>query len=289
MRRLTETKLFLDGGDPEETVQATGLLNEAGYEGLDGQTTNPSLVAKNPDIAAQIERGDKLTLDELLEKYREIVQRIEENARGAVSVEVYADEKTTTEEMVVQGREMASWIDSAVIKLPIIPEGLKAAEILKDEARLNMTLCFSQQQAAAVYEATKGSRHPVCISPFIGRLDDKGIDGMQLIANILRMYKEGDGHVEVLVASVRSVDHVLESLHLRAQAITMPFDKAFKPWAEGGFQLPDVNYGYKFEGEDVKYEEIELGRGWRQYDIHHEMTEVGLQKFVDDWNALLVG
>jgi len=288
MKKLTKTKLFLDGGDPVETAAATKLLNEAGYTGLDGQTTNPSLVAKNPDIAARIKRGDKLTNDELLRKYKEIVQEIEKNAPGAISVEVYADESTTVEEIVVQAREMAAWIDSAVIKLPIIKAGLMAAEILKEEMRLNMTLCFSQPQAAAVYAATAASKYPVFLSPFIGRLDDKGVDGMQLVANILRMYKEGDGHVEVLVASVRSIDHVLGALNLSVPAMTMPFDKAFRPWAEAGFPLPDGDYEYKFTGKDINYEKLDLSGDWRGFDIQHELTDAGLRKFVDDWNALLV-
>ena len=288
MKKLTKTKLFLDGGDPAETAEATRLLNGAGYEGLNGQTTNPSLVAKNPDIAARIQQGSKLTSEELLRKYKEIVQEIEGNAPGAISIEVYADENTTVEEIVVQAREMTAWIDSAVIKLPIIKAGLNAAEILKDEMRLNMTLCFSQPQAAAVYAATAGSKHPVLLSPFIGRLDDKGVDGMQLVANILRMYKEGDGHVEVLVASVRSIDHVLGALALSAPAMTMPFDKAFQPWAEAGFPLPDDNYEYKFKGENVLYEKLDLSGDWRDFDIQHELTDAGLRKFVGDWNALLV-
>lgn len=288
MKRLARTKIFLDGGDPVETAEATGLLNAAGYEGLDGQTTNPSLVARNPDIAARIERGYKLTEQELLGKYKEIVQGIEKNARGAISIEIYADEKTSVEEIVRQAREMAAWIGSAVIKLPIIKAGLAAAEQLKSELRLNMTLCFSQRQAAAVYAATAGSKYPVFLSPFIGRLDDQGVDGMQLVANILRMYKTGDGHVEVLVASVRGVDHVLGALSLSAQAITMPFAKAFRPWAEAGFPLPDDDYEYKFTGKGINYENLDLAGDWRDFDIQHELTDAGLRKFVDDWNALLV-
>lgn len=287
MKRLTKTKLFLDGGDPVETAEATRLLREAGYEGLDGQTTNPSLVAKNPDIAARIKRGDKLTSNELLRKYKEIVQEIEKNAPGAISIEVYADKSTTVEEIVIQAREMAAWIGSAVIKLPIIEAGLTAAEILKDELRLNMTLCFSQRQAAAVYAATAGSKYPVYISPFIGRLDDQGVDGMQLVANILRMYEAGDKHVELLVASVRGVDHVLRALSLGVPAITMPFAKAFRPWAEEGFPLPDDDYEYKFTGKDINYEKLDLSGDWRSFDIQHELTDAGLQKFVNDWNALL--
>lgn len=287
MKRLTNTKLFVDGGDPKETEAATALLHDAGYEGLDGQTTNPSLVAKNPDIAARIEKGDKLPSDELLEKYKEIVQQIEKDAKGDISIEVYADATTKSEEMVQQAREFASWIDSAVIKLPIITEGLKAASELKGEMKLNMTLCFSQQQAAAVYAATSGSVSPVYVSPFIGRLDDKGVNGMDLIENILKMYKGGDGHVEVLTASVRHVDHILGAIALGSDAITIPFEKAFKPWADEDFQLPGNDYTYDFDGKGIEYEELDLSSDWDSFDLQHELTDVGLQKFADDWNSLL--
>src|SRR3989338_7108156 len=188
MQRLTPTKLFIDGGYPAETALATRLLREAGYVGLDGQTTNPTLVARNPDIAARIERGEKLTRTELMGKYREIVQAIELSAKGDISIEVYADAATSAEEMIAQAREMAGWIDSAVVKLPTTEQGLLAAEQLKREMRLNLTLCFSQQQAAAVYAATVDSAQPVFVSPFIGRLDDRGENGMDLIANLMRMF-----------------------------------------------------------------------------------------------------
>lgn len=288
MKRLTPTKLFIDGGDPAETAEATRLLTTAGYEGLDGQTTNPSLVAKNPDIAARMAQGEKLTREELLVKYREIVQGIEKNAPGSISIEVYADKNTTAEEMIAQAHEMAGWIKSSVIKLPIIPAGVEAAAQLKNEMRLNMTLCFTQQQAAAVYAATLGSAHPVFISPFIGRLDDKGINGMDLIANLMKMFERGDKHVEVLTASVRSVEHILEALRLGTQAMTMPFEKAFKPWAEQAFLLPDENFQYEFSGQPIAYEDLDLSADWRSFDIQHELTDTGLQKFADDWNSLLV-
>lgn len=287
MKRLTQTKLFVDGGDPKETAQAADLLHRAGYAGLDGQTTNPSLVAKNPDIAARIQKGERLTRDELLQKYKEIVQNIEESAPGDISIEVYADKHTTAQEMIGQAREMAGWIESAVIKLPITEAGLAAAEQLKGEMKLNMTLCFSQQQAAAVYSATISSKHPVFVSPFIGRLDDKGINGMDLIANLMRMYEAGDGHVHVLTASVRNVDHVLGALKLKTHAMTMPFEKAFKPWAEQGFPLPGADYTYVFAGQNIPYQELDVVSDWKLFDLHHELTDTGLQKFADDWNSLL--
>lgn len=286
MKRLTETMLFIDGGDPVETAEATRLLNEAGYAGLDGQTTNPSLVAKNPEIAARIAGGEKLTQEELLAKYKDIVQEIEKNAPGAISIEVYADKNTAAHEMIEQAREFAAWTESAVIKLPTTAEGLKAAEALKGEMRLNLTLCFSQQQAAGVYAATKGSKHPVFVSPFVGRLDDAGWDGTQHVANCLKMYKAGDGHVHVLAASFRRIESVREVLRLKTDAVTINF-ALFEPWAKDGFPLADENFHYEPTRKDIPYQDISLDKDWREYDLRHELTDVGLQKFADDWNNLL--
>jgi transaldolase len=286
--RLTSTKLFIDGGDPRETAQASGLLTAAGYDPLDGQTTNPSLVAKNPEIAARVAAGQKLTEDELLERYRDIVRSIERSAPGDISIEVYADQYTSADMMVAQARDMASWISSAVIKLPITLEGLKAATILKGEMRLNLTLCFSQEQAAAVYGATLGAAYPVYVSPFIGRLDDRGENGMDLVANILKMYAEGDGHVHVLTASVRNVSHVLGALQLGSEAITMPFTVAFKPWAEQGFLLPPSDFVYPSAGSSIPYEAIGLTAPWHTFSLAHELTDLGLQRFADDWRSLLI-
>lgn len=283
MKRLTKTQLFIDGGDPGETARATRLLNAEGFIGLDGQTTNPSLVAQNPDIAARIEAGDKLAKNELLAMYKQIVQDIERSAPGAISIEVYADKDTTAADMILQAKEMNAWIPSAVIKLPTTEQGLVAAEQLKDEMRLNMTLCFSQAQAAAVYAATTESAHPVFVSPFVGRLDDAGLDGIQHIQNVLKMYQEGDGHVHVLAASFRRQESFLEAIRLGAQAVTINF-KLFEPWATQGFPL-EVNYSS--EGQNISYQDLNLTQDWREFDLHHELTDIGLQRFADDWNNLL--
>lgn len=288
MKRLTSAKLFVDGGDPKETARASRLLNEAGYAGLDGQTTNPSLVARNPDIAAQIQTGKKLSQEELLTKYKEIVQGIEKNAPGDISIEVYSDEETTASEMVEQGRFMATWISSAVIKLPITSAGLQAAELLKEEVKLNLTLCFSQAQAAAVYAATRGCKWPVFVSPFIGRLDDRGENGMDLIANLMKMFAKSDNHVQVLTASVRSLEHVHGALALGTHAITMPFEKAFLPWANAGFVLPKNDYVFPSQGKGIAYEELDLASEWQTFDIQHDLTDAGLKKFAEDWNSLLL-
>src|SRR5260370_28219150 len=88
--------------------------------------------------------------------------------------------------------------------------------------RVNMTLCFSQEQAAAVYAATKGSKEPVYVSPFVGRLDDRGEDGIDLVKNIKTMHRNGDGHVHVLAASIRHLDHLLSSFALDVDLVTIP-------------------------------------------------------------------
>src|SRR3989344_909760 len=197
-----KSKIFLDGGDPDETREMKALL---GF--LDGQTTNPTLISKNPEAKIRMERGEKFTKKELLGFYRAVVQEISRIIpEGSVSVEVYADKNTGADEMFAQGKEMFSWIPNAHIKFPITKEGLAAAErAAKDGMRVNMTLCFTQEQAAAVYAATQGAvKGQVFVSPFVGRLDDRGENGMQLIENIVRMYQNGDGHVEVLTASVRN-------------------------------------------------------------------------------------
>ena len=123
---------------------------------------------------------------------------------AGVSIEVFADFDTTAENMLAQGREMFSWIPNAYVKYPCTKEGLHAAQAsVREGIRVNMTLCFSQEQAGAVYAATKGSKQPVYVSPFLGRLDDRGENGMDLVRNIKKMYEPGDGHVLVLAASIR--------------------------------------------------------------------------------------
>lgn len=288
MKRLTETKIFIDSGDPKETVASVSLLRDHGFAPPDGQTTNPSLVAKNPDIAHRISVGEKLTKLELLAAYRRIVEDLSQLVPGDISVEVYVDGKTQCNEIVEQARSFAGWSEKVVIKIPITPVGLEAAEILKEDTRLNMTLCFSQQQAAAVYSATKDSMYPVYVSPFVGRLDDRGEDGMSLIANILQMYGKGDGHVEVLVASVRTIDHLWQSLRLNAPAVTVPFGSVFKPWAESWFALPPESYVYKAAGKKIGYEDLSLDKSWQSFNAQHPLTDAGLGKFASDWNSLLV-
>lgn len=280
-----KTKIFLDGGDPEETKEAVNLL---GF--LDGQTTNPTLIAKNPSAQERIREGSKFSKKEVIEFYRDVVKQISKLIpNGSVSIEVYSDASTTADAMVSEANEMFSWIPNAHIKIPITKEGLKAAEIAVSEGmRLNMTLCFNEEQAAAVYSATKGAKKgDIYISPFVGRLDDRGINGMDLISNILKMYRQGDGHVEVLSASIRSLDHFLCSIWLGADIITVPF-KILKEWAEMGLKVPEPSYVYNARGlGKIPFAEIGINQNWQQYDIYHELTDRGLESFAKDWNAII--
>jgi len=279
------TKIFLDGGDPEETKE---VLHRLGF--LDGQTTNPSLISKNPAAKERLGRGGKFSAEEVLDFYRGVVSEISGLLpQGSVSIEVYADAGTTAEAMLRQGREMFSWVPNAHIKFPTTREGLTAAEqAVREGLRVNMTLCFSQEQAAAVYAATRGaSKGQVFVSPFIGRLDDRGEDGMGLIANILRMYASGDGHVEVLTASVRSIDHLLYALALGSDIVTVPYE-ILKAWSGRGMPVPGREHQYGAKGlRPIPYRAVDLGGRWQDLDIRHELTDRGMEKFSADWNTLI--
>lgn len=280
-----KTKIFLDGGDPGETEEVINLL---GF--LDGQTTNPTLISKNPDARLRIERGEKFTEKEILDFYRNVVGEISGLIpHGSISVEVYSDPATKAEQMLKQGKEMFSWIPNAHIKFPASAEGLKAAGYaVLDGLRINMTLCFSQEQAAAVYSATRGAKKgAVFVSPFIGRLDDRGENGMDLIAHIMKMYQKSDGHVMVLTASVRNIDHLLYAIELGSDIITAPFN-TLKEWAGIGLPVPGNDYVYNSKGlGPIPYKEIDLAKKWQEYDIRHELTVNGMEKFSDDWNSLI--
>jgi transaldolase len=283
------TKILVDGGDPDETLRIKSLL---GF--VDGQTTNPSLIAKNPEIQQLIASGHTLSAEEEKNEYRKIVQSISPLVGDAgVSIEVFADFNTTADEMLAQGQEMFSWIPNAYIKYPCTHEGLRAAQTsVQKSIRVNMTLCFSQEQAAAVYAATRGSKQPVYVSPFVGRLDDHGEEGMDLVRNIKKMYAHGDGHMHVLAASIRGVNHLLCSFALRAELATVP-GKVLQEWAAKGFPMPDRNFSYRgvdASGKPLKaipYKELDLNLPWQSFDIAHELTNKGIQKFVADYQSTL--
>ena len=284
-----KTKILVDGGDPNETLRIKGLI---GF--VDGQTTNPSLIAKNPEIQRLIASGHRLNTQEEANEYKKIVQSISPLVGDAgVSIEVFADLDTKAEEMLAQGQEMFSWIPNAYVKYPCTHEGLRAAQMsVQQSIRVNMTLCFSQEQAAAVYSATKGSKEPVYVSPFVGRLDDRGEDGMDLVRNIKKMYENSDRHVHVLAASIRSVDHLLCSFALGAELATVP-NKVLEAWAVKGFPMPDQDFRYKgvdASGKPLKaipYRALNLSQPWESFDLAHELTAKGIQKFVADYESTM--
>lgn len=279
------TRIFLDGGDPHETQRALEMM---GF--LDGQTTNPTLISKNPQAKKVLAGGRKFTEEEVLNFYHFVVRELSAlMPQGSISIEVYADAETTATQMLRQAEKMYGWIPNAHIKFPTNTEGLKAArEAVKRGYRINMTLCFSQEQAAAVYVATHGAkRGSVFVSPFIGRLDDRGENGMDVIRHILAMYRGGDAHVEVLTASVRSLDHLLQALKLGSDIVTVPF-AILKEWSERG--LPGPGDAYVYDAKNLKpipYRDVPLSLLWSQYDIRHDLTDKGMERFSADWNALI--
>jgi len=280
-----KTKLYLDSADPEQTKSLKEKLGK-----LDGQTTNPSLAIKNPAIKDLLGGREKVKKDELLDFYKETIVKISKLIPdGSVSIEVYADENTTSSEMLDQADEMYSWIPNAHIKFPIVHEGIVAAQKAVGKGmRVNMTLCFTQEQAAAVYSATMGAKKgDVFVSPFVGRLDDRGENGMDLIKNILKMYEEGDGHVEVLTASVRNLDHFKYAIKLGSDIVTAP-PEIYYELAES--DVLDVE-SYKYNDSDllsIPFKNLDLDKSFNNVDIYHDLTEKGLERFAKDWNSVIL-
>jgi transaldolase len=281
-----KTKIFLDSGDPRETKEISTLL---GF--LDGQTTNPTLISKNPKIAEKLKRGEKLKEKEAFKFYQKTAKEISQIIpAGSISLEVYADKTTSSEEMLAQARKMYSWIGNAWIKFPTTPEGIKTAQIaLKEKMRVNMTLCFSQEQAAAVFVALKeAKKDQAFISPFIGRLDDKGENGMDLIKNILKMKKLIKTNIEVLTASVRKLDHLLYAIYLGSDIVTAPFS-VLKEWRENGLMMPSYDFQYQAPNlKPIPYKEIDLNLPWQKIYASHPLTEIGLERFAQDWKSMVI-
>ena len=184
-------KLFLDTADINEITD----LNKTGM--VDGITTNPSLIAKSG---------------------RNIIQTIEEICgivSGPVSAEVTA---TDYDGMMREGARLAEIASNVTVKLPLTVDGLRAcASLSEDNTMVNVTLCFSAAQALLAAKAGASF-----ISPFVGRLDDIGADGMNLISEIAEIYANYDYSTEILVASVRGVQHVVDAALIGADVATIP-------------------------------------------------------------------
>lgn len=285
------TKIFLDSGDPNETKELISLL---GF--LDGQTTNPSLITKNPQAQERLQSGKKFSKVEVLTFYKKVVSEISSIIpEGSISIEVDAHAQSSADELLKQGSEMFSWITNAHVKYPTTKAGIEAADkAVKLGMRVNMTLVFNQKQAAAVYAATKDTRERslsgfknVFLSPFIGRLDDIGVNGMDLIKNCEKLYKDSDNHVAVLAASIRTYEHLLASFAYGADIVTAPI-KVYKEWAEKGMPVPDTEYQYNAENlKSIPFEALDLSKDWHDFDISDPLTDKGLQKFSDDWSTLV--
>jgi transaldolase len=210
-------KFFLDTASVKEIQEAASL----GL--LDGVTTNPSLVAKEGRV------------------FREVLVEICNIVDGPISAEVVSIE---ADAMVKEGRELAKIHKNIVVKVPLIAEGLKATKRLAAEGiRVNVTLCFSPTQALLAAKAGAW-----CVSPFIGRLDDISSNGMELIRQIVTIYKNYDFKTYVLVASVRHPQHVVEAALVGGHICTMPF-------------------------------------AIFQQMVKHPLTDLGLKKFLADWDA----
>lgn len=211
-------KFFVDTADLAEIrdLEATGLL--------DGVTTNPSLIAKTG------------------QKFVDVIAQICEVVPGPVSAEVAA---TDHETMLAEGRRLARIAPNVAVKVPLTVDGLKTCKALSGEGTLvNVTLCFSAAQA--ILAAKAGAAF---ISPFVGRLDDIGHDGMELIADIVQIYNQYDAiTTEVLVASIRHPRHLIDAAKMGAHVATLP---------------PNVI---------------------RQL-YNHTLTEKGLDAFLKDWAA----
>ena len=278
-----KTRILLDSGDPDETVRIRGLL---GY--LDGQTTNPSLIASNPHVVKYLASGRRFTSHQESEEYRTIVQDISPLVGSAgVSIEVFADSTTSAEHMFEQGREMYSWIDNAYIKYPCTAEGIRAAQMsVASGMRVNMTLCFSQAQAAAVYSATKGTASPVYVSPCIGHLDGIGKPGIDLVKNIQRMFLQGDGHVLLLAASIRSLEHLVHCLSIDVDMVTVS-SSILRQWAIANFPVVGPPIMHAWTGDLIPYETLDLEQPWESFDLSHALTTQGMERFAHDYEQAL--
>jgi transaldolase len=186
-------KFFLD------TANLNDIREAAAYGFADGVTTNPSLIAKEGDV-----------------DFKQHIAAICEIVQGPVSAEVTSQDK---EGMVREGLEYSKIAPNVVIKCPLTKEGLKATRQLTDQGiRVNVTLCFSAAQA--ILAAKAGAAF---ISPFLGRLDDIGENGMYLLQSIIEIYQNYPWKTEVLAASLRHPIHVIEAARLGADIATMPF------------------------------------------------------------------
>lgn len=211
-------KFFIDSADINE-IRAANAMGV-----LDGVTTNPSLVAKTG------------------KDFQTVIKEILGEVKGPVSLEVVS---TTHDAIIAEGKKLAEFGPNVVVKVPLIEEGLKATKTFSEMGiKTNVTLCFSPNQALLAAKA--GATY---ISPFIGRLDDISEEGMDLIQDIVTIYRNYDFQTQVLVASVRNPVHVRDAALIGADVCTIPFSVI-------------------------------------QQLAKHPLTDSGLTKFLKDWEKV---
>lgn len=295
------TLFLLDSGDPQEYKLLSEKAKKLGYE-IWGSTTNPSLIAKK--LA-----GKKVSREDAFKLQKEIVFEILSLVPGAVSAEVYADQNTKASEMIEQGMDIGSWDKRVVVKLPTTLEGLKArTELRKNKIPTNNTLVFSEQQIFAICLHEKLCQRaygpindlwPPFISPFVGRLDDIGENGMDLVINGMETKREVGENLWMLEASVRSAEHIAQGKKLGVETITAPANileewfnkdnrevltqkadnqnlKEIAPWIIPQ-NLKEID---SLDNFFAKIQNHEL-------DIEHPLTEKGIVRFAEDWKAIL--
>jgi transaldolase len=207
--------IFIDSGNTDEIreAQAMGLV--------DGVTTNPTLASKSG------------------KPFKELILEICGIVDGPISAEVTS---LKAEDMIKEGVEVASWHKNVIVKVPLIAEGLKAVRVLTSKGiKTNVTLCFSASQALLAAKA--GATY---VSPFVGRLDDLGVEGMDLIADIRQIYDNYDIETKILTASARGPMHFINAAKIGSDVITVPFSVL-------------------------------------QMLVKHPLTDSGLKKFLEDW------
>ncbi|MBI4244368.1 MAG: fructose-6-phosphate aldolase [Planctomycetes bacterium] len=185
-------KIFLDTANLDEIRKAIG------YGFIDGVTTNPSLVKK-----------EGISYERRIKEICEIVE-------GPISAECITE---GTDDLIQESRVISKWARNVVVKIPMTWSGLKATKVLSvDGIKVNMTLCFSVTQA--LFAAKAGA---FFISPFIGRIDDMGENGLKVLSDIVQTYKNYSFKTQVLTASVRHVGHVIDACTIGADIVTLPF------------------------------------------------------------------
>ncbi len=212
-------RIFLDTANVDQIRKAAKL----GV--ISGVTTNPSLVSK-----------------EGLADYKAVVKEICSIISGPVSAEVLAEE---AQAMIEQARDISTWAPNVVIKIPVTPDGVEAISILaKENVKINMTLCFSLNQA--ILGALAGATY---VSPFVGRLDDIGYNGMELVRDIVEVFSNYKFSTKVIAASLRHPQHCVAAAKARAHIATVPYQVLMQM-------------------------------------LHHPLTDIGVARFLSDWRRV---